>query len=238
MQWNGLNSILNVDGNVQHSFHKYERQVSIVTYGIPLYNASNLACVLGANALCRMLPSPRRIMLYKEMIITCMKAEPVLITENYSTAFHLPGDLLVMLLETCTIVLWWKWMSGENHSSPYCYTWAHICSGLSSGHSVFSAIASFTLSILVSLCTIWSSRTWSTGVEIFTWLLLAISMHHWFIMSNMHSNSLKWTLSHLMSYNPTCLNGSTWTNGACVSLEQDTCLHWTLSLLIVTCITV
>lgn len=56
------------------------------------------------------------------------------------------------------------------------------------------------LSLLMSICTMWPSRTWSTDAGIFNWPLLPTSKYCWYVTPSMHHNSPKWVGSYVVCH--------------------------------------
>lgn len=93
-----LNIVLDVNGIVQHSLHKYQRQVSVVTYNAIQHDARCLVCVSWTNLLGRCVCNPAA---NKQFSFVCIDSPRVI--------FSLICAMDAIQFSTATITICQSW---------------------------------------------------------------------------------------------------------------------------------
>lgn len=126
----GLNNSADAHGVVRcpHPTNSKSRGRTVTKY--PSRWLQDWACAMWANTLCMRLLN--RVYASHQMSITRMKAEPALITDQYSASF----DPLATPMDTFMVVLWRKLKSGDRHvcplmisNDPCWYSWINFLPG-------------------------------------------------------------------------------------------------------------
>lgn len=189
-----LDNVPSVHGAVWHSILKHQISEKVVTY-------STHTIMLGFGPVfSERCHSPG-------LHNTC---KAVLFTGHYKVSYDTMGDLCQCCdiggtLDIGTCLSYCKWTI-FNSLRP----WSYVCSDLCTGHHLICYYHSYRISILVSICTVWLSRTCCSGVEIFIWIIFLTVKHHWHIMSIMYRNYLKWRSNHKKMHNLTPIKWKTY----------------------------